>query len=48
MKPHYRLHVNLDDRKPLWWVERTDVWPFKRTTWGFSNSRDAIRAAVRL
>ncbi len=43
MKPHYRLHVNLGDAKPLWWITR--VACKHRTTRGYSTAAAACAAA---
>jgi hypothetical protein len=60
MKPHYRLHCNLEDRKPLWWVSArvnfSGVLPLgaqgicvrRKTTNGYSAPRAAVEAARNL
>jgi hypothetical protein len=60
VKPHYRLHVNLEDRKPLWWVSArvnfSGVLSFgsqaicvrRKTTGGFASPRAAVEAARNL
>jgi hypothetical protein len=45
VKPHYRLHVNLGDRKPLWWVTWTHLvgsMSMRCTTGGYTDPSTAI------
>lgn len=52
-KPHYRLHCNFSDAKPLWWIGvaigyRRGSPVAWQISYGYATSGAAVRAAVDL